>query len=331
MQRTAGNRAVSALVQRDKVSDLEARTKVLEKKADATNLDAKYRAEFGKKTSNYKQIVYRLTGAFQAATSGFTTAQSQQAAQDAIIDQVVTTLILVGGAAALEPFLMASLGRLKGALSGASAKIAKIDVKGVVEKLENPINAAASGTGNVATTSRSGDRAAGGQAPAGAGPAVPGKGGDPLSFLSGNLEAIEAHTQAFEQAFSERADKFATMTPEQWDTWDRAAQEAKYLQLLADLDKLALGDVAKLEESNTLAVKIELYLWAAWIKSHVPGVSGLQIGSKLASRLKTLGVESLAGVQLDTSSWIFMDHKPTGTWEANLRNWANTWSQKITK
>jgi hypothetical protein len=333
LQRTAGNKAVGTYLQRDKLSDLEKRTKVLEKKAEATNLDAKYRSEFGKKTSNYKQIVYRLTGAFQQSTSGFTGAQTEQAAQDAVLDQIAATLILTAGAAGLEPFLMFSLGKLKGALGKASTKIAAIDVKAVVEKLENPANAAASGTGNAITTSRQGDRAAGGQTPPGAGPAVPGSGGDPLSFLSGNLEAIEKHTQDFEQAFSDRANQYNALSPEQWEQWDKAAQEKVYMDLLAELDQMALGDINKLETADTLAVKIELYMWSSWIRMHVPGVKGLQIGNKLATRLKVLGVESLAEVHFDTTSWIFMEHKPTrGTsWEGNLRNWANTWSQSITK
>lgn len=330
LQRSVGNQAVGRLLQRDKLTDLESRTKVLEKKTEAMNLDLKYRGEFGEKTANYKRIVYRLTGAFQNAIGGFTGAQNQQAAQDAVIDQVAATSILTAGAAALEPFLMFSLGKLKPVLDKVSTKISQVTTKDIVEKLENPINVTGSGTGNAITTARQGDRAAANQPPPGAGPGVPAKGNDPLTFLAGNLETIEKHAQAFEQAFSARANKFNALTPEEWEKWDKGAQEKIYQDLLAELNKMALGDADKREEPQTLAEKIELYLWAGWIKTHVPGVKGLQIGSKLATRLKAVGVESLAGVRFDTTSWIFMDHQPKA-WEDHLRNWANNWSQKITK
>ena len=152
------------LVQRDKTSDklkdLDARTQVLEKKAAATQLDLKYRALFGAKISTYKQIVYRLTGAFQAALSGYQGAHGEQAAKDAVIDQVVTTLILVAAATALEPFLMLSLGKLHGPLGKVSKTIGELPLDKLVEKVENPANAAISGTGNTVTTKRAGERAA---------------------------------------------------------------------------------------------------------------------------------------------------------------------------
>lgn len=351
LQRTVGNRVVgrqleqgsltsvrrstTMLVQRDKTSDrlkdLEDRTKLLEQKTKAFQLDLLYRGKFGKKLANYREIIYRMTGAFQTAFAGYQGAHGKQAAQDAVMDQIVTTLILVAGAAALEPFLTLSLGKLQGALANSSQRIANLDVTKIVEKLENPLNTAAQGYGNKVTTQRQGDRAGDPGTPA-----VPAKvgfgagGGDPVSFLSSNLADIESHNGKIEGAFSDRAASYDTLSAEQWDAL--GDQAAMYEGLLKGLDAIALGDVDKLEAPQTLAVKIELYLWAGWIKAHQPGVAGLQIGSELAKRLKSLGVEGLADVIFDTESWIFMDHRPGGgLWERNLHQWADAWSQKITK
>jgi len=332
------NQAATNLVQRDKTSDqlkdLETRTKVLENKAAATQLDLKYRALFGEKTSTYRQIVYRLTGAFQSAMTGYQSAHGKQAARDAVIDQIAATLVVVGGAAILEPFLSSGLGKLQPLLGKTSQTIAKVNIGKAVEKLENPLNAAISGTGNVATTSAAGDRTTNAPQPAPlpAGGGGGTGGGDPLSFLASNMEAIETHNQKLEAAFSNRATQYDTMTPDQWEKWSNETQVAEYNALLKDLDTVALGDINKLEGAQTLAVKIELYMWAAWIKTQiVPGVKGLQLGGPLAKRLKDLGVESLADVRFDTESWIFMEHQPQGKWESNLLTWAQGWSQPLTK
>ena len=327
-------RVTTSLVQRDETSDrlkaLETRTNVLEKKAAATQLDLKHRALFGGKISTYKQIVYRLTGAFQSALSGYQGAHGKQAAHDAVIDQIAATLILVGGAAVLEPFLSAGLGKLQFLLGNSSKAITAVNIGKAVEKLENPTNAAASGAGNTATTKFAGDRAA--NAPQASG-APAGVGGDSsISYLASNMEAIEMHTQKFEEAFSKRETQYETFTTEQWDNWRKETQETEYSNLLKSLDTVALGDIAKLEGAQTLAVKIELYLWANWIKTQIiPGVRGLQLGGPLAKRLKELGVESLADVKFDTKSWVFMEHEPHGKWQSNLHTWALGWSQPVTK
>jgi hypothetical protein len=87
-----------------------------------------------------------------------------------------------------------------------------------------------------------------------------------------------------------------------------------------------------LEADQTLAVKLELYFWAAWIKSHAPGVKGLSVGTKLASRMKAIGVESLASVHFDTTSWVFMEHKPDPPgFEEHMHQWAKSYAMKITK
>jgi hypothetical protein len=127
-------------------------------------------------------------------------------------------------------------------------------------------------------------------------------------------------------------------TPEQWDKWDPKEQELAYAGISVDMDAIALPDPEKLEGPETLAVKVELYWWAAWIKANTSASAtgearnGLQVGSKIASRLKLLGVESLADVRFDTTSWIFMEHEPRGPeFSMRLLNWANGWSQKLVK
>lgn len=328
--------ASSAVVQRDNTSDrvknLEARTKMLEKKMSATQLDLRYRGLFGEKLSAYKQIVYRLTGGFQTAIGGFQGAQTKAAAQQAVIDQAFAMLVVTAGAVVLEPFLSRGLGALQAKLGTVSQSITKLDIAKTVEKIENPANAAAAGAGNVATTQRAGERGSGPQAPGVAsGGGLGTGGGDPLSFLTSNLEALESHNKSFEASFSARAAQYETLTPEQWEAWDQAAEESRYQSHLKDLDSVALGDVNKLDGAPTIAVKIELYLWAAWIKSHSPGVKGLHITGPLAARLKSLGVESLAGVHFDTESWIFTNHQPENEWQDLLHKWAREWSQPLTK
>jgi hypothetical protein len=343
LQSTAGNQAVGRLLAQrsaarsmlqrdppaDKVSDAD-RIAVLEKKSAVHELDAKWRSRMGKQLSSYREVVYALTEAFKRAETGFQAAHSQQAQMDALKDQVLFALINVGAAGLAEPFLKLSLGGLGKGLSKLSLKL----VSDTVEKLENPAIQAVQGATTIKGQERSNERsqnpdsavpdAAGGGAGAG--------GSDPVLFLSGNLRAIEKHTQDFEGAFETRTTSMAKFTTDQWKGLNVEAQDAKYESELAALSKIAIASPRDLEADQTLAVKLELYFWAAWIKSHAPGVKGLSVGAKLASRMKTLGVESLANVHFDTTSWVFMDHKPSPPgFEDNMHAWAKSYSMKITK
>jgi hypothetical protein len=122
-----------------------------------------------------------------------------------------------------------------------------------------------------------------------------------------------------------------SFTQDEWMHWNRGDQEAQYTQLLQGLDSVALSDVAQLEAPPTLAIKLELYFWARWISAqYIPGVRGLQLGSHLARRLKAIGVESLARVQFDTTSWIFMNHRPDN-WDELLVSWAREYRARLTR
>jgi hypothetical protein len=316
-QRAAGNGAVTRLlrpVQRDKAPSVEDRVAVLEKKTDAGQLDQKWRAQFGARLSGYRDSIYRLTAGFQAGITNFNAAHAAQAQQEAIKDQVFAMMINVAAAGAAEPFLRSALGSLGPKLDS------------VVEFIENPLLAGQQGVVQAGTTAAQGARSSP--------PATPAMGGsgDPLSFLASNLSDVESRNTKIENGFVARATATEKFSPDQWKSWDKAKVEAAYAALLADLDRIALPDPEKLEGPNTLATKIELYFWAAWIETHVPGVKGLQIGSKLATRMKAIGLESLADVRFDTTSWIFMEHKPPPPeFDNRMHTWARGWSQKLTK
>jgi hypothetical protein len=324
---------------KDKPPSLEDRVATLEKQQASTNLDAQWRGTFGKRLSGYRQSIYMLTAGFQTAVQGFNGAHTKQAQAEALKDMVFASILNVAAAGLAQPFLTAGLGAL-----GPRIK----DLTAAVEAIENPLVQAAQGvtqTGGQAVsnarqagapTAQGGPSGAGGVAGPGGG------GGDPMLFLTQNLAEVEKHNQAIEQAFTNRATKASTMTPDQWKAWDVKAQTQIYSDLLAGIDAIALPDPEKIESGQTLAVKIELYYWAAWIKqntgqgsygtSGTPTASGLNVGSQLATRMKSLGLESLAQVTFDTTSWIFMDHKPEPPgFEQNLLNWASGWSQKLVK
>jgi hypothetical protein len=325
LQRTAGNALVSRLLDRehdgaaarhlarqpkpDDKGSLEKRVSVLEKKTAQTELDLKWRATFGKRLSGYRETIYALTAGFETATKAFESAQTQQAQAEAMKDQVIGAILNVAAAGAAQPFLTAAFASMK-------------NLDKLVEAIENPLVQAAQGATAVAQASSS--QTATNTAMSG---------GDPLLYLSTNLKLVEEHNGKIEAAFEARSNKTASFTPDDWEKLDLAKEAEKYAEALAGLDAVLLADPKKLEAAPTLATKIELYYWAAWIKANsIPGVKGLQVGSKLASRMKAIGVESLADVRFDTTSWIFMDHKPPPPeFENRLVNFARGWSQKLVK
>lgn len=317
----AGNRAIASLlsVQRDPPTsqrgDVDQRVAVLEKRQSATELDLAWRATFGSRLSTYRQAIYALTAGYQAALIGFNQAHSDQAQAEAIKDQVGMALVNVVVAGAAQPFLAGSLGGLGPRLDAA------------VEFIENPLVAAGQGVTSTAAT-RSGQTGAP-RAPA----PPPGMGGgDPLTFLSQNLAAVESRNQAIERAFGSRVTQMSSYTDEQWMSWDRSRQAAAYQRILTQLDDVALSDASQLLSGPTLAVTMELYFWSRWISNqYIPGVRGLQIGSHLARRMQAIGVESLAGgIHFDTSSWIFMEHSPEG-WDTMLVGWARGYNNRLTR
>ena len=335
-------RAATSLVQRDKIKALETQTKaletrtmVLEQKTAAQQLDLKYRAMFGEKVSGYKQVVYRLTGGFQSALNGYQSVQAKQAASDAVKDQLLATVLLVAGAVVLEPFLSGALGSLGKGLDKVDKKIVEIKISKGVEKLENPGNALASGVANTGTTVNAGDRAVNAQASGVPGGGGAGTGGsDPLMLLASNMEALEKHTQHIERAFSNRATEYDTLTPEQWDKWNKDDQEVKYKQILAELDTVALNDIAKVKDPQPLAETLELVLWAGWVRTFFPVFHPLVVKAIQARRLKELGVENKAGVILDTTYIFFDSHKSKDqkkAFETAMYEWGRKVPEPLTK
>ncbi len=306
----------------------------LEKKQKAETIDSKWRSQFSSRLSGYRQSIYALTQGFQAATTGFNGAQAKQAQADAIKDQVFAAILGVGAAGLAEPFLKGSLGLLGMKLT---------NISGLIETLENPLVAVAQGTANVGAAAQGTSRNQSVPSPTGGG-GTGGAGGDPMTFLTSNLQDVEKHTQKIESAFSERANKRLQAPDTYWESWNPSQYEQGYSGLMTDLDAVALSDPAKLSSGQALAVKIELYFWAAWIKSHGSG-KGLFIQSEIATRLKALGLESLANVRFDTDSWIFMNHKSVHwnednsitessdpkVFENSLRSWAAGWKQSLSK
>jgi hypothetical protein len=317
LQRTAGNGAVSRLLARDgkqtadqRLDALENAQKVEEKKNAANTLDLKWRATYGKRLSGYRETVYALTAGFQTAIKNFDGAQTQQAQAEAMKDQVLGAIVNVAAAGLAQPLLSRGFGLF-----------IKNNLDKWIEMAENPVIQAVQGGVSIKQT-QSGQQQAN-QAASG--------GQDPLVFLAANLKDIETQTGKTEQAFIDRGTKTAAFTPEQWIAWHLADEEARFKQALEEVDKILIPDPSLLEAADTLAAKLEIYYWSAWIKTnYVPGTKGLQVGAKLASRMKAIGIESLADVRFDTSSWIFMDHQPPPPqFEERLAKFAKEWSQPL--
>jgi hypothetical protein len=327
VQRLAGNKAVSSLisaqrssqVQRQKrpAPSIEKRVSTLEKKNAAKDQDDKWRSTFTLRLSTYRQSIYHLTAGFETAMKNFNDAHAREAAAEALRDQVFFSIINVGAAGIAQPLLSQTLGRL-----------GPLWKDKVVELIENPLIQAAQSVTAVKAQQNSNTRA--GNTPGTPGPAGA---GDPLTFLAQNLGEVETQVQGVERAFITRHEKLGNLSDDDWDKWSPTAQESEYQKALSTIDQIALSDADQLESPATLATKIELYFWAAWIKTHIPGVKGLQVHKELATRMKAVGLESLApGVKFDTTSWIFMNHQPEPPgFDNSLHDWANKYDMKLTK
>src|ERR1043165_9177428 len=97
-----------------------------------------------------------MSGGIETATTGFQTAQQEQAQANALAVQVIGLMATVTFAAGLEWALTTGLGRL-----GVSAT----RITSIVEAVENPLNTAAQGSVNVYATNRAAADAKRGQVP----------------------------------------------------------------------------------------------------------------------------------------------------------------------
>src|SRR5262249_40493700 len=157
---------------------------------------------FGALLKSYERVIWEITNAFDAATTGFTDAQVKQAQADAIKAQIIGALATVGVAATFEWAFTSALGKLGGRL-----KLTKDQIEAVVEKVEKPVNAAASGASNVYGAKAGADSTNQRQAapvPA-ADAGAPTAMANPMAFLSRNQADLAEHGQKFEQAFEARA------------------------------------------------------------------------------------------------------------------------------
>jgi hypothetical protein len=314
-----------------RVSDLEKRTAAIEKKQDATAIDAEYRGTVGQRLSAYRSSIYRLSGAFQAAVNGFQSAQAKQAQTNAIVNQIVMTIVSVAAAGVAEPFLAGGLGLLGTRLGVAEAGIPKM-----VESLENPFNALTAGAASTGATAVGVGQTNAGGTPSGGGTVASGAGGgtqagaDPMTFLTANLEAVEGHTQKFEGAFAARAANQTKLSPDDWAKFNAGNQRAAYDKMIADFDAAAPASPDKLKASATLAIIIERFLWAAWIKANTvdKGFSIQNFGTDIEDRLNAIGVSTLAGVYL-SGHW----YKPNSFWNTvpgKLSAWADSYKESLT-
>lgn len=357
LQRLGGNRSASRLVSagdpanaqssrqvhrapptmEDRVAALEKQQKAMAKKQQALQIDAKWRAQFNEIFSNYRQSTYRISGSFQKALTNFQATQTAQLQMDAIWNQVIALAGTVAIAALFEPVA----GRFG---TWARNSTTRIPTWLTVEVLENPANALASGLGNVGTTSaankQTNDRGAQGVSGGGV------QASDPLTYLAGNLEAVEGHTRDVEGAFAKRATEAEARTPEQWETWNPTGEEAKYNALILEMkDKIPKVDVLKPADEITLI--IERHLWAAWIRSHVPVVRSwgdhanrktaqertaddydsvaMSLGSVVEDKLNALKISEKAGVTL-SGHWYSGN---SDNYREKLFDWANKYPEKI--
>ncbi|HEY1178954.1 MAG TPA: hypothetical protein VGF17_22600 [Phytomonospora sp.] len=188
LQRTAGNRAVTALitsggltpshgaagpvhVQRapkkpsvgERLAAVEQQQAALAqqqavqaKRVAALEVDARWRARFGEKFADYEQVILRMTGGIATATEGFTNTHQEQAQADALAVQVMMLMATVGVSAGLEWALTKGLGGL-----GMTTE----RIERFVEVAENPLNTAAQGSANVYAAARGAANAQAGKLP----------------------------------------------------------------------------------------------------------------------------------------------------------------------
>jgi hypothetical protein len=229
------------------MTEIERQQAVTAKHVAVLELDDRWAHVFAERVASYEQVIHRISAALDDATSSFTATHQTQSQSDAMAIQVIGLLATVTFAAGFEWAFTAVVGRL-----GLEAT----KIKNVVEAVENPANALASGTVNVTGTSVANTDAQRGQAPSQPGSAV--------GFMATNLEALAAKRQLIEQAFVNRRTHLDTLTPEAWQRLDVNAQNTIYQQLFTELTHRFLG-VDQLKSREQLAVILERQMWASWI------------------------------------------------------------------
>jgi hypothetical protein len=307
---------------------------ILRKQGQATRLDLEWRAKFGEKMARYRQAIWRITGAIDAAANGFQTAQVAQAQTDQAWAQFEGLAISVIFASGFEWMFRSALGWV-----GVSAG----KIKDTVELVENPANALVGGLAtNARTTYIANEDAQQGQVPA-----LGGGGGGAVAFLTSQSEALDKHAGDIEGAFLARTETLDTMKDDAWNSFDVAAQATTYDRLYRELEAAGKG-VEALRDGQEIALIIERHLWAAWIQGRhtalIEYVSDLadadagEVGSKYSQalsnfgsdineRLIAVGIEEKAGTGLYTHWW----QANAYGWQEKLMHWAQSYKESVLK
>lgn len=123
----------------ERLTGLEAREVVHERRDAARQFDARWRGTFNRRLLSYQRAIWRISHAINAAAGGFQLAQSVQAQTDQMEAQAWGLVIAVGTATLFEPLASAGLGRLGSTVEWISRRIPRIQgVEDVVEAVENP-------------------------------------------------------------------------------------------------------------------------------------------------------------------------------------------------
>jgi hypothetical protein len=349
---TISRRPANLLVQRqttnERLSDVEQRQRVLAKRQAATELDVLWRAKFGERIASYREAIARITGGLDAATQGFQAAQVAQSQTDALKTQLIGGMVAIGFAAGFEWAFAGMLGQL-----GTKAE----SIEKIIEKVENPANAAVSTGVNLAGVATSTESTNKGQTPAVA-PTGGAATGGAMAFLTSNLETLESHSRRIEAAFIKRATSMQNFSDEQWEKFDRGAQEATYQGLLNELNNSGSG-IEKLKPLKEVGQVLERHMWALWIqrqfeaaytreaefhrgyrvdkngqlvKDEMPPPSSVDydVGTDVEVRLNQVGVtvtgEHQAPVTL-SGHW-YWPNSP-GNWRQLLLRWADSYNETI--
>jgi hypothetical protein len=350
LQRMIGNHAASRVVagggvlQRAPAASTEARLsavekkqRIQEKKLAALKQDGLARATFDERLASLEQAITRVTTGLENSKAGFEAAQIAQAQTDAMQTQLIGMAVALGLAVSFEWIFTAGLGAV-----GMSGK----KLKDTVELLENPANSLVSSSINVTAAKGAADSAKQGAAP-GSSPGGGAPGGSPLAFLTRNLEMLGGHKQDIAQAFITRSGELDKASDDAWERFDPTVQQAIYDKLLADLKAAGAGKEQLKPEAEITQI-LERHLWALWIKGNTlllvqldhptpehggppmtaddPTQPVYDLGTDVEQRLNAVEVSKKAGVVL-TGHW-YSSNTPDN-WKKLLYVWAHDYREAI--
>ncbi len=276
---------------------------VAQNQRSALALDLRWRGMFGARMANYKQAIWRVTGAIDMADKGFQDAQIAQSQTDQLTTQLLGLGASVLFAGVFEWVAGAGLKGLGTASSKIGDRVRKADVAAteaalpigaaavslpgrsaakwsmfgenptsILETVENPANALFGGYMTNIRGSQ-GQQQGSAKIASAVGPAEKateqgqpggGPGGGAVAYLARKSEALEQQSQFIEQAFVDRSLALGGLSDEQWASFDVGAQEQIYQQLLDGLDAAGSG-VEKMKPVEDVANVIERYMWASWV------------------------------------------------------------------